>query len=186
MLFPVKDQSKLDKRSLINLRIPLGWEQIGNCSQGGCGVWLVQRPPRQSDAEQRPAPRRPSCGRCQVSPPSSPPCPQRCLGKKENISLGKQSASLALRKQRGENRKGYAHSAASALFNFLLRMLGCSVAPPRLKPSLCGSGDCHSDCQHRPRRWGQTPSAFTSPRTRVGVLGRWECEDRRQELSLRF
>lgn len=32
MLFPSEDQSKLDKRSLINLPIPLGWEQIGSCS----------------------------------------------------------------------------------------------------------------------------------------------------------
>lgn len=29
---------------------------------------------------------------------------------------------------------------ASALFNFLLRMLGCSMAPPQLKPSPWGAG----------------------------------------------
>lgn len=38
MLFPSEDQSKLDKRSLINLPIPLGWEQIGSCSH-----WLPKR-----------------------------------------------------------------------------------------------------------------------------------------------
>lgn len=38
MLFAAEDQSKLDKRSLINLRIPLGWEQIGNCS-----LWLSRK-----------------------------------------------------------------------------------------------------------------------------------------------
>lgn len=38
MLFPSEDQSKLDKRSLINLPIPLGWEQIGSCSR-----WLPKR-----------------------------------------------------------------------------------------------------------------------------------------------
>lgn len=72
--------------------------------------------------------------------PTPSPCPSCCLRKEENISLGKQSASLALRKRRGENCKGYTHSAASALFNFLLRMLGCSVAAPQLKPSLWGAG----------------------------------------------
>lgn len=53
MLFPTEDQSKLDKRSLINLRIPLGLEQICHCSlwlpkQGSWCIdvmWLVGRAP---------------------------------------------------------------------------------------------------------------------------------------------
>jgi hypothetical protein len=47
---------------------------------------------------------------------------------------------VALRRQRGENCKGYACSFANALFNFLLRMWGCSVAPPQPELSPWAAG----------------------------------------------
>lgn len=148
MLFPTEDQSKLDKRSLINLPIPLGWEQICSCflplSKRGSWcidvVWLVERPPtsQMQGRDQNPgvlAAAMPSVT------PTPTPCPECCFRKKENISLGKQSALLALRKRRGENCKGYTHSAASALFNFLLRMLGCRSSSAETLP--VGSWVCH-------------------------------------------
>lgn len=150
MLFPTEDQSKLDKRSLINLPIPLGWEQISSCS-----LWLSKG---EADAtlttltwygrkdlptsQMQSGDQDPDVLAAAMPSVTIPPslCPQHSLRKEENISLGKQSASLALRRQRGENCKGYVHSVASALFNFLLRMLGCFVAPPQLKPSWWGAG----------------------------------------------
>ncbi|CAK7290710.1 hypothetical protein VULLAG_LOCUS1413 [Vulpes lagopus] len=132
MLFPTEDQSKLDKRSLINLPIPLGWEQIGSCSlrlsKGGSqcdidAVWLLERAlPNPSQMQSRHQdPGLPPAALPSVTLPSTL-CPQYSLRKKENISLGKQSASLALRRRRGEDWKGYVHSLPVP---FLISCLEC-------------------------------------------------------------
>lgn len=145
-------------------------------------VWLVERPLHQSDAEQGPGPWHPSCPYAKCHPPPTP-SPQHCLRKKENISLGKQSASLALRRRRGENCKGYAHSAASALFNFLLRMLGCSVAPPQLQASLWGAGTAVKAADVDPDCGARHPLPSLPWVQEWGSLG-WECEDERNSNSL--
>lgn len=102
MLFPAEDQSKLDKRSLINLPIPLGREQIGNCSlwlskgeESWCIdlVWLMERPPHQSDAEQRPGPGRPSCRHAKCPPPHPNPAPL-ALSQEEGKHLIRQAVCL--------------------------------------------------------------------------------------------
>lgn len=98
MLFPKEDQSKLDKRSLINLPIPLGWEQIGSCSHWlskqeadmtlMCGSGRDLPASRMQNTDQDPgvlgAPM-PS-----VTLHSAPGAPSTVLGRK-NISLGKQT-----------------------------------------------------------------------------------------------
>lgn len=161
MLFPTEDQSKLDKRSLINLPIPLGWEQLCSCSlqlskQGSWCIdvmWLVGRAPASPIRTRDQDP-----GILVAAVPRVSPAPVLFQEEgKHLIRQTKQSASLALRKWRGEDCKGYADAAASALFNFLLRMVGGSGAPPRLKSSPWGAGTAIKVSQCRPRLWGQHP-----------------------------
>lgn len=131
MLFPSEDQSKLDKRSLINLPISLGWGQIGSCSH-----WLSQRaadvtltggvalgkttPPVRCRAQTR---TQVSLGHpCQVLPYILHLVPPALCGKKKNISLGKQTGPSGPREAGGESCKGYAHSLPVP---FLISCLEC-------------------------------------------------------------
>lgn len=91
-------------------------------------------------------------------------------GEKENISLGKQSAALRWPSGGGEGRAGkVTQYTVCTLFNFLLRMFSCFVAPPPLKPSLGG--------------WGAAPARKPPKGTGLGFQG-LEQEGGMQALSL--
>lgn len=131
MLFPSEDQSKLDKRSLINLPIPLGWEQVGSCSRwlskreadmtlmGLCGSGRDLPMSQRQNADQDPG----VLGAPMPSTAlySAPGAPSAVLGRK-NISLGKQTGLPGPQEAGEESCKGYAYSLPVP---FLISCLEC-------------------------------------------------------------